>query len=83
MITTFDPYHKFNDKGFVLIVNIMFHVPKIGDYLKIVTGEEVKDFRAINLSQYFKSIREEENLRKIAKSRYSFLTTPDEVEKYV
>ena len=61
----------------------MFHVPKIGDYLKIVTGEEVKDFRAINLSQYFKSIREEENLRKIAKSRYSFLTTPDEVEKYV
>ena len=37
----------------------MFYIPKIDDYLKILTDEEVKDFVAINLSQYLKSIREE------------------------
>ena len=52
----------------------------IDDYLKTLTGEEVKDFVAINFSQ---SIREEQNLRKVAKSLYIFLTTPDEGEKYV
>ena len=48
-----------------------------------MTDEEVEDFVAINFSEYFKSIREEQNLRKVAKSLYIFLTTPDEVEKYV
>ena len=48
-----------------------------------MTGEEVKDFLAINLCEYFKSIREEQYLRKVAKSLYIFLTTPDEVGKYV
>ena len=43
----------------------------------------MKDFVAINFSEYFKSIRKEENLRKVAKSLYTFLATPDEVEKYV
>ena len=33
--------------------------------------------------KYFKSIREEQNLRKVAKSLYIFLTKPDEVKKYV
>ena len=61
----------------------MLYIPKIDDYLKIVTDDEVKDFVAINFSEYFKSIREEQNLRKVAKSLYIFLTTPDEVEKYV
>ena len=61
----------------------MLHIPKIDDYLKISTDEEVEDFVAINFSEYFKSIREEQNLRKVAKSLYVFLTTPDEVEKYV
>ena len=37
----------------------MFYIPKIDDYLKILTDEEVKDFVATNLSQYLKSIREE------------------------
>ena len=46
-----------------------------------MTDEEVKDFVAINFSKYFRSIREEQNLRKVAKSRYIFLTTPHEVEK--
>ena len=36
----------------------MLHIPKIGDYLKIFTDEEMKDFVAINFSEYFKSIGE-------------------------
>ena len=61
----------------------MLHIPKINDYLKILTGDEVKDFVAKNFSEYFKSISEEQNLKKVDKSFYIFLTTPDEVEKYV
>ena len=61
----------------------MLHIPKINDYLKILAGDEVKDFVAINFSEYFKSISQEQNLRKVDKSLYNFLTTPDEVEKYV
>ena len=59
------------------------NIPKIDDYLEILTDEEVKDFVAINFSEYFKSIREEQNLKKVAKSLYIFLTTPDEVKEYV
>ena len=40
-------------------------------------------FFAINFREYFKSIREEQNLRKVAKLLYIFLKTPDKVEKYV
>ena len=36
----------------------MLYIPKICDYLKILTNDEVKDFVAINFSEYFKSIRE-------------------------
>ena len=59
------------------------YIPKIHDYLKILTDEEVKDFIAINFREYFKTIREEKNLRKVSKLLYVFLTTPDEVEKYM
>ena len=34
----------------------MLYAPKIDDYLKILTNEEVKDFVDINFSEYFKSI---------------------------
>ena len=61
----------------------MVYIPKTDDDLKILTDEEVKDFEAINFSEYFKFISENQNLRKIAKSLYIFLTTPDKVEKYV
>ena len=61
----------------------MLYVPKIGNFLQILTDEEVKDFVAINFSEYFKLIREEQNLRKVVKSLYIFLTMPDEVERYV
>ena len=65
----------------------MLYIPKIDDYLKILTDEEVKYFVAINFSEYFKSAREklnsklneEQSLRKVAKSLYTFLTTPDEL----
>ena len=68
----------------------MLHIPKIDDNLKILTDDEVKDFVAINFSEYFKFTREklysklneEQNLRKVAKLFYIFLTTPDEIEKY-
>ena len=49
----------------------MLYIPKIDDYLEILTDEEVKDFVAINVSEYFKSIREEQNLRKVAKLLYN------------
>ena len=42
----------------------MLHLIK---YLEILVAEEVKDFVFINFSEYFKSIKEEQNLRKIAK----------------
>ena len=61
----------------------MLYIPKIDDHIKILTDEEVKDFVAINFSKYFKSIREEQNLKKVAKWLYIFLTTPDKVEKYI
>ena len=60
----------------------MLYIPKVDDYLKILTDEKVKDFAAINFSEYFES-REEQNLRKVAKSLHIFPTRPDEVEKYV
>ena len=55
----------------------------IDDYLEILTDGEVKDFAAMNFSEHFQSIREEQNLRKIAKSLYVFLTIPDEVERFI
>ena len=41
---------------------MILYIPKIDDYLKILTDEKVRDFVAINFSEYFKSVREEENL---------------------
>ena len=60
----------------------MLYIPRIDDYFKFLT-DEVNDFVAINFSEYFKSIREVQSLRKVAKSLYSFLETPNEVENYV
>ena len=58
----------------------MLYIPKINDYLKVLTDEELEDFIAVNFNEHFKSIREEQNLRKAAKSLYIFLTTPDAEE---
>ena len=64
------------------------YIPNIGDYLKILTDDELKDFLVIDFGKYFKSAREkmysnlseERNLRKVVESLYIFLTTPDEVK---
>ena len=48
-----------------------------------MTDDEVEDFVVINVSEYFKSLKEEQNLRKVAKFLYIFLITSDEIEKYV
>ena len=61
----------------------MLHVPKTDDYLEILTDEKVKDFLAINFSEYFKSLKEEQNLKKVTKLLYIFLTTTNEVEGHV
>ena len=61
----------------------MLYIPKIDDYSKIFFDEEVKDFVVINFSEYFKSIREEQYLTKVAKSLYIFLIISDELEKHV
>ena len=37
----------------------MLYIPKIDDYLKTLTDEVVKDFVAINFSEYFKYMRKE------------------------
>ena len=69
----------------------MLYIPKIDDYFKVLTDEEVKHFVAINFSEYFKSakeklyskLKEKQNLRKVAKFLHISLKTPDEVEKHV
>ena len=51
----------------------MLYIPKVDGYLKFFTDEKVKDFVAINFDEYFKSIREKENLRKFTKSLCIFI----------
>ena len=36
----------------------MFYISKIGDYLRILTDDEVKDLVAINFSEYFKCTKD-------------------------
>ena len=68
----------------------MLYIPNTDDYLKILTGDEMKYIVVKNFTQYFKSMRErlysklseEQSLRKVAVSLYIFLTTHDKVEKY-
>ena len=43
----------------------------------------MKDFVAINFSECFKSIREDQSLRKVTQLLHIFLTASNEVEKYV
>ena len=61
----------------------MLYCPKIDNYLETLTDEVVKDFLAMNFSEYFILIREESNLRKVSKLLYILLTAPDKVEKRV
>ena len=68
----------------------MLDIPKIDEYIKIFTDEEVKDFVPIHFSEYFKStkrklyskLNKNQNLRNVTKLLYISLKTPDEVGKY-
>ena len=55
----------------------MFCIPKTGDYLKVLTDDEVKNVLVINFGEYYKSVGQKlyfkKNLKKFA----------DEVEKYI
>ena len=61
----------------------MLFITKINGYVKLLTDEKVENFVATNFSEYFTSIREEENLRKVNKSPYIFLATPNDVKESV
>ena len=54
------------------MINIMFFIPKIGDYVKILTEEKVKDFVAIHFSEYFKSTEKNKILEKLLNDLSSF-----------
>ena len=38
------------------------YIPNIDEYLEILTDEEVKDFIALNVTEYFKLIEENQNI---------------------
>ena len=67
------------------------YIPKIWDYLKTLTNDEVKDFAVINFGEYLKSSKKtcvlnyvrNRILRKVVESIYIFLAGHDEIEKYV
>ena len=58
----------------------MLYIPKINNYLKILTDDEVKDFIAINFTEHFKStgeklyskLNEEQILEKLLNCILSF-----------
>ena len=54
----------------------MLFIPKIDDYLKILTDNKVKDFVVPVLHS---KLCEKKNIRKLVESLYIFLTIPDEV----
>ena len=58
------------------MIKIMLYIPKINEYLEILTDEEVKDFVAKNFSAFIS----QKNLSKVAKLLYIFLTMSDEKE---
>ena len=70
---------------------MMLYIPKICDYLKILTDDEAKDFVVLHFDERFKSTKEKlysklndkQNQRKVAESFYISLTKTDEIEKYV
>ena len=68
----------------------MLYIPKIYDYLKNSTDDEVKDFIIINFGEYFKStkeklcsqLNEKQSLGNVSESLYIFLTAPQIAIKF-
>ena len=66
----------------------MLYIPGNDGYLKSLTGGKVKDFVVIcSFVEYFNSTKEKLysklNEEQAVESLYNFLTTTDEVQKYV
>ena len=69
----------------------MLYIPKIDDYLRMLTDEEGKDFVVVNFSEYFKPTKEKlysklnkkQILRKVAKSVYITLETPCKIQSNI
>lgn len=69
----------------------MLYIPKFVEYLEFLTDEEVKDYVVKKISKYFKSKRKElysklekeKSLIKVAKSFYSFLAAPADVDNFL
>ena len=69
----------------------MLYFPKIGDYSKILTDDKLKDSVVINFFEYFKPMKKKlysklskkQNIRKTVESLFIFLTTLNEIKKYV
>ena len=61
----------------------MLFITTINGYVTLLTDEKVKNFVATNFSECFTSIWEEENLRKVNKSPFIFLATPNDVKESV
>ena len=60
----------------------MYYIPKIGDYLKVVTNNEVKEFLVINFDEYFNSTREKLNFNQVRNIILERCGTSNEVHKY-
>ena len=67
----------------------MLYIPKIGDYIKILTDGEMNDSVAINFNVYFKSTREkcysklnEKQIHRKVANRFISFATLGEAEKY-
>ena len=83
----------FNHNFSLFLLKSMWYIPKIADYLKILTDEEVKDFVLINFGKFFKCTREKlhfepsekknKNFTEVADLFYISLTMSEEVERNI
>ena len=62
------------------MISIILYIPKIDDYLNILTDDEVKDFVVISFGECLKStkeklcskLNEEQNLREVILNRFIY-----------
>ena len=59
----------------------MLHIPEIGNYLNILTDDEVWDFVAINFGEYFKSTKEKLCTERIDEQNYRTVTLKINLQK--
>ena len=59
----------------------MLHIPEIGNYLNILTDDEVWDFVAINFGEYFNSTKEKLCTERIDEQNYRTVTLKINLQK--